>query len=104
VQRARGGIGRPLAAVDSLTPKCRLTVSWEAVADFALSWSLDPTQGVLDAPSSGPAFAAKPGVSPVAGWQEPIVTQGSVNDAMHGAEVKLLGGWGDIVRSWERTR
>jgi len=36
--------------------------------------------------------------------QEPIVTQGSVNDAMHGAEVKLIGGWGDIVRSWERTR
>jgi hypothetical protein len=36
--------------------------------------------------------------------QEPIVTRGSVNDAMHGAEVKLLGGWGDIVRSWERTR
>jgi pimeloyl-ACP methyl ester carboxylesterase len=25
---------------------------WEAVADFALDWSLDPTQGVLDAPSS----------------------------------------------------
>jgi len=36
--------------------------------------------------------------------QEPIIAQGSVNDAMHGAEVKLLGGWGDIVRSWERTR
>jgi pimeloyl-ACP methyl ester carboxylesterase len=25
---------------------------WEAVADFALNWSLDPTQGVLEAPSS----------------------------------------------------
>ncbi len=36
--------------------------------------------------------------------QEPIATQGSVNDAMHGAEVKLLGGWSDIVHSWERTR
>ncbi|HEX4465579.1 MAG TPA: alpha/beta hydrolase [Solirubrobacteraceae bacterium] len=24
---------------------------WEAVADFALSWSLDPAQGVLEAPS-----------------------------------------------------
>jgi hypothetical protein len=36
--------------------------------------------------------------------QEPIVTRGSVNDAMHAAEVKLRGGWFDIVRSWENTR
>jgi hypothetical protein len=36
--------------------------------------------------------------------KEPIVTRGSVNDAMHAAEVKLRGGWFDIVRSWENTR
>ena len=36
--------------------------------------------------------------------QEPIVTRGSVNDAMHAAEVKLRGGWFDIVRNWENTR
>jgi hypothetical protein len=35
--------------------------------------------------------------------QEPIITQGSVNDAMHAAEVKIRGGWSDIVRSWENT-
>ena len=33
-----------------------------------------------------------------------MVDERSVNDAIHSAEVKLLGGWGDIVRSWERTR
>jgi hypothetical protein len=27
-----------------------------------------------------------------------------VNDAMHAAEVKVRGGWFDIVRSWENTR
>jgi hypothetical protein len=36
--------------------------------------------------------------------QEPIITHGSVNDAMHAAEVKLRGGWFDIVRSWDNTR
>ncbi len=36
--------------------------------------------------------------------QEPIVTGGSVNDAMHAAEVKIRAGWSDIVRSWENTR
>jgi hypothetical protein len=36
--------------------------------------------------------------------QEPIITQGSVNDAMHTAEAKIRGGWFDIVRSWESTR
>lgn len=36
--------------------------------------------------------------------QEPIMTRGPVNDAMHAAEVKLRGGWFDIVRSWEGTR
>jgi hypothetical protein len=36
--------------------------------------------------------------------QEPIVTHGPVNDAMHAAEVKLREGWFDIVRSWENTR
>lgn len=36
--------------------------------------------------------------------QAPIVTRGSVNDAMHAAEVKLRRGWFDIVRSWENTR
>jgi hypothetical protein len=36
--------------------------------------------------------------------QAPIVTRGSVNDAMHAAEVKLRGDWFDIVRSWENTR
>ena len=35
--------------------------------------------------------------------QEPIITRGSVNDAMHAAEVKIRGGWSDIVRSWENT-
>jgi hypothetical protein len=35
--------------------------------------------------------------------QEPIITHGSVNDAMHAAEVKIKGGWSDIVRSWENT-
>ena len=33
----------------------------------------------------------------------PIVTHGPVNDAMHAVEVKLRGGWSDIVRSWENT-
>jgi hypothetical protein len=36
--------------------------------------------------------------------QAPTVTNGPVNDAMHAAEVKLLGGWRDIVRSWENTQ
>lgn len=36
--------------------------------------------------------------------QAPIVTYGPVNQAMHTAEVKLLGSWGDIVDSWESTR
>lgn len=36
--------------------------------------------------------------------QPPIVTYGPTNDAMHAAEVKLLTGWSDIVRSWESTR
>jgi hypothetical protein len=36
--------------------------------------------------------------------QAPTVTHGSVNEAMNAAEIKLLGGWGDIVRSWENTR
>lgn len=36
--------------------------------------------------------------------QTPVVTFGPINEAMRAAEVKLLGGWGDIVRSWENTR
>jgi hypothetical protein len=36
--------------------------------------------------------------------QPPVVTLGPVNEAMHAVEVKVLGGWGDIVRSWENTR
>ncbi len=36
--------------------------------------------------------------------QAPVVASGPVNEAMRAAEVKLLGGWGDIVRSWENTR
>jgi hypothetical protein len=36
--------------------------------------------------------------------QAPTVTHGPVNDAMHAVEVKLRGGWSDIVRSWESTR
>jgi hypothetical protein len=36
--------------------------------------------------------------------QEPIITRGPVNDAMHEAEVKLRGGWFDIVRSWDHSR
>jgi hypothetical protein len=36
--------------------------------------------------------------------QPPIVTHGPPNDAMHAAEIKLLEGWSDIVRSWESTR
>jgi hypothetical protein len=36
--------------------------------------------------------------------QAPVVTQGPVSEAMRAAEVKLLGGWGDIVRSWENAR
>lgn len=36
--------------------------------------------------------------------QPAIVTHGPVNEAMHAAEVKLLGSWGDIVDSWENTR
>ena len=36
--------------------------------------------------------------------QEPVVTRGSVNDAMHAAEIKLVSGWGDIVHSWENTQ
>ncbi|HYM45951.1 MAG TPA: hypothetical protein VES65_07300 [Solirubrobacteraceae bacterium] len=36
--------------------------------------------------------------------QAPIVTLGPANDAMHAVEVKLRGGWSDIVRSWENTR
>lgn len=36
--------------------------------------------------------------------QPPIVTHGPVNEAIHAAEVKLLGDWGDIVCEWERTR
>jgi hypothetical protein len=36
--------------------------------------------------------------------QAPIVTHGSINDAMHAVEIKLSRGWSDIVRSWENTR
>jgi hypothetical protein len=36
--------------------------------------------------------------------QAPTVTHGSINDAMHAVEIKLSGGWSDIVRSWESTR
>ena len=36
--------------------------------------------------------------------QQPIVTHGSVNDAIHAAEVKLRGSWSDIVRGWDNTR
>lgn len=33
--------------------------------------------------------------------QPPAVTHGPVNEAMHAAEVKLLGAWSDIVHEWE---
>ena len=36
--------------------------------------------------------------------QPPIVTRGPLNDVMRAAEIKLLEGWRDIVRSWESTR
>ena len=36
--------------------------------------------------------------------QAPIVTHGSVNDAMYAAELKLLREWRDIVHSWEHTQ
>jgi hypothetical protein len=36
--------------------------------------------------------------------QEPIVTHGQVNDAMHAAELKLLRDWRDIVHEWENMR
>jgi hypothetical protein len=36
--------------------------------------------------------------------QEPIVTYGPVNDAMHDAELKLLRDWRDIVHEWENMR
>jgi hypothetical protein len=36
--------------------------------------------------------------------QPPTVMHGPVNEAMRAAELKLLGGWRDIVDEWERTR
>jgi hypothetical protein len=36
--------------------------------------------------------------------QPPILTHGPSNEAMRAAEIKLLEGWSDIVRSWESTR
>src|ERR1035441_2398730 len=36
--------------------------------------------------------------------QAPIVTRGSINDAIHAVEIKLRGGWFDSVCSWENTR
>jgi hypothetical protein len=36
--------------------------------------------------------------------QPPVLTHGPVNEAMHAVEIKLARSWGDIVRSWERTR
>jgi hypothetical protein len=36
--------------------------------------------------------------------QDPIVRHGPINEAMNAAEVKLIESWGDIVRSWEKTR
>ncbi len=36
--------------------------------------------------------------------QEPIVTRGPINDAMHAAELKLLRDWRDIVHEWENMR
>jgi len=36
--------------------------------------------------------------------QSPIVTHGSVNDAMHAAELKLLREWRDIVQGWENRQ
>jgi hypothetical protein len=36
--------------------------------------------------------------------QPPIVTYGSVNVAMHAAEMKLRRSWPAIVQSWEETR
>jgi hypothetical protein len=36
--------------------------------------------------------------------QDPVITHGPVNDAMHAVEIKLRGGWSDILRSWENTR
>jgi hypothetical protein len=35
--------------------------------------------------------------------QEPTVTHGPVNEAMHAAEIKLVDGWSDIVSEWEAT-
>jgi hypothetical protein len=36
--------------------------------------------------------------------QEPTVSYGPVNDAMHAAEIKLLEGWSDIVSEWYPNR
>jgi hypothetical protein len=36
--------------------------------------------------------------------QPPIVSRGSPNEAMYAAEIKLLAGWSDIVRSWDSSR
>jgi hypothetical protein len=36
--------------------------------------------------------------------QAPVITHGPVNDAMQAVEIKLRGGWSDILRSWENTR
>jgi hypothetical protein len=35
--------------------------------------------------------------------QPPTVVHGPVNEVMHAAELKLLGGWRDIVDEWEHT-
>lgn len=35
--------------------------------------------------------------------QDPIITHGSLNEAMSAAEIKLLESWSDIVRSWKAS-
>jgi hypothetical protein len=35
--------------------------------------------------------------------QPPTIKQGPVNEAMHAAEIGLLGSWSDIVSEWEST-
>ena len=36
--------------------------------------------------------------------QTPVITRGSVNDAMSAALLKLRDEWADIVNEWEQTR
>lgn len=35
--------------------------------------------------------------------QEPTVTHGSIDDAMHAADLKIRANWRDIVSDWEKA-